>query len=407
MTDAPAALELPVRQVAWLRRDRVREVAFLCTVATVVAWWVDVVPPPVAIAVASALTVISLFAGRFTPRHDDVLTVRGARWSLARANLDLPLQTITAGWIEPCARGWCVVLQLPHGDGVRFEADARDDAARCLDALRQGVGTRTLAVETHRAWQRGAWLFGALALGFTALALAGVALLLLVVMTWAGMVLLVPALAAMLGAVAMARPVDRLEVLVGADGVSLRGELSEEFVSYARVRDVEGSPAGIALALTDDTRVLLTTQGDRERRGQVLLQRLRDALSRYREAPSTGAVRTRLSQENPSVTRWRDELRAMLAGDGAYRGAAVQRDDVARMVDDPRADGEARLAAALALCAGDDDDAAQAKTRVRIAADATASEPLRSALQRASAGEADERAIVRFERVYRAQRARG
>lgn len=405
MSGDDATFELPVRQAAWMRRERVREGAFLATVATVVAWWLDAVPPPVAIAAAAGLTATSLLAGRWSPRRDDVLTVRGARWSLSRSGLTLPVGDIAEGWLEPCARGWRVALQLRHGDQVRFETDEHADAARCLDALGHGVGARALSVETHRAWQRGVWTVAALALGATSMVLGLAAAVLLVVMTWAGLVLMVPAIAAMVGAVAMVRPVDRLEVLVGADGVALRGELSEEFIPYARVREVESTSAGVALRCDDDTRVPLTAHAGR--RAVVLRQRLVDALARYRAAPSSEVVHTRLTRDAPSVLRWRDEFRAMLAGDGVYRGAAVGRDEVERIVDDPRVEGEARVAAALALCAADPDGDGRARTRVRIAADATASEPLRAALRRVGAGDADERAIVRFERAAKAQRARG
>jgi hypothetical protein len=97
-------------------------------------------------------------------------------------------------------------------------------------------------------------------------------------------------------------------------------------------------------------------------------------------------------------------LRTLVVQEGVYRASPLQRGDFLRLLGDPHAEAPSRVAAALALSDALGSLPAEARGRVRIAADSTANDALRVALERALDGEFDERSLDRLQRVLAVQR---
>jgi hypothetical protein len=214
----------------------------------------------------------------------------------------------------------------------------------------------------------------------------------------------------------------RREAIVGTDGVVVEGYGTRRHIPYPRVVEVVRDARGVVLVLHGGQRVLLPTLTDSREplptgedphptqpRGDVvtrdaLLARIQEAMG---SAYATTARQTQLAQldrHGEDVAVWRERLR-VLAGAGAegggYRGLTIDGDTLVDIVGDAGVAPERRVAAAVALaCVGDE----RAWSGVRIAVDACADEDLRAALEQASEGEIDDRALRRLEVRSRSSR---
>ena len=87
---------------------------------------------------------------------------------------------------------------------------------------------------------------------------------------------------------------------------------------------------------------------------------------------------------------WKEEVRRVLTEVVGFRGPALRPEDALRVVEDPDADPEARVGAALALMAvGGEAE----KLRVGVPAETTLAPRVRTALEAASEGDVDEDVI--------------
>jgi hypothetical protein len=174
-------------------------------------------------------------------------------------------------------------------------------------------------------------------------------------------------------------------VSVGRDGIFVRHRfMSRRFISFAEIRDVEQTDRDLVITLTNNTTIEMhhpreLIEGDSERRS--LIDRIRTALTAYREAPRA-----------PSVTNAQSET------DASYRTSAVPAELLWRVVEDPAAPASERTAAATALKKELDD---AGRSRLRIAAGASASAPLRVALETLAAEEDEDDAPAKRARLSR------
>lgn len=190
----------------------------------------------------------------------------------------------------------------------------------------------------------------------------------------------------------------RREVVVGTDGVVFRGALRTKRLRFADVAAVKAEPRGVRLHRRDGSSLLLPVVGARkarpeeEARRSALLGRIEEAL----RAREVGAVARpgveELDRRGRSVAAWRGDLRRIAVSDAGYRSAGLTRVDLASVIDDAAAPVERRIAAVLALGAGEPEEA---RRRVRIAVDACADEEIKRALEQAAEGEVDEALIER------------
>ena len=120
-----------------------------------------------------------------------------------------------------------------------------------------------------------------------------------------------------------------------------------------------------------------------------LVERMAQGLIRFREL--VGSRAEIFARGGRDFEAWKEDVRRVLTEAVGFRGAALRPEDALRVVEDPEADPEARVGAALALMAvGGDDE----KLRVRVAAETTLAPRVRIALEAASEGDVEEDVIA-------------
>ena len=193
---------------------------------------------------------------------------------------------------------------------------------------------------------------------------------------------------------AVSRPIGR--VVVGADGVRLDGNGRTRLVRHGDVRGVRPTTRGAVLTLADGSSVslcvapsrlrqLLGASTNRDRLAELRASNLGPLLE-ARAAEHAGRRSSALADPGSASTidEWRAAIGSALAGlVGAYRQGSLTAAEAAAIAEDPRAAAPQRIGAALAIAdAGD----AAARARVRIAADLSADDELRAALEEAAHG---------------------
>ena len=185
---------------------------------------------------------------------------------------------------------------------------------------------------------------------------------------------------------------------LGADGVAIAGG-ARRFVPFGQIERVErdgsrlGQTSRLAfLVLDGGERVRIGTRHfiigpDARREVDAAYDDLERALAAYRARQTAEHAETLARGDRPSA-EWIGELRARARGGGFRDGTLVGRAALLAIVEDPTADPTARAGAAYALRTeglGDED-----RSRVRVAAAATAAPKVRVALETAADDAADD-----------------
>jgi hypothetical protein len=126
---------------------------------------------------------------------------------------------------------------------------------------------------------------------------------------------------------------------------------------------------------------------DRSHANTALATRIQEA----REASHRtfdGAALELLDRRGRTVAAWREALARITHRSGDYRSSVLESADLAQVIEDVSAPAERRIGAALALAALPGDP--ELKLRVRVAAQASANETMRVALERALSGRLEE-----------------
>lgn len=186
----------------------------------------------------------------------------------------------------------------------------------------------------------------------------------------------------------------RREVMVGTDGVRLRGTFFDTFVAHDAIERV--------VHFSDD-RVVIHHAGGKKLRlppapaSGALKERIEAARKLPREvAPAVAG----LARGDRSDEDWHQALTA-LAEDRSYRAGALRIEDVEATLADPGARPDARVGAAIALR-----DRAEGRARIRVAAETTADADLQAALEAAAEGEVAGRALGKAQRRFDARKKR-
>ncbi len=206
---------------------------------------------------------------------------------------------------------------------------------------------------------------------------------------------------------ALLRLLRRRELVVGTDGVVFRKAFGETRLRHADIRSVSKHPRGLQLELTEGgARVFIPTiaalQGNlryesavptlEETGRDALVERIEGTRRAERGAGIPEASLDRLDRRGRSIPEWREDLRELARPGAGYRHTAMGPSDLGALIEDASAPAERRIAAAVILGTNDRDEA---RTRVRIAASATADDDLRAALEQAAEGEIAEEALRR------------
>ncbi|MBX3232821.1 MAG: hypothetical protein KIT84_43885 [Labilithrix sp.] len=202
----------------------------------------------------------------------------------------------------------------------------------------------------------------------------------------------------------------RAKIVVGRDGVLLRWMGWKRFFPMADIVRVQ--PEGltsILLELRNGKQEILYLNSDKSKGGGVeteyrdaVLARIREAHASQRALGPVADVSALVARGERTPEEWRKALAALSSDEVGYRRASVRAEDLWRVVEDPRAAEDARAGAALLLRKGLDEEG---KTRVRVAAEATASPKLRVALE-AATSESEEAAFEALEELAVRKRRR-
>jgi hypothetical protein len=193
------------------------------------------------------------------------------------------------------------------------------------------------------------------------------------------------ALAVVALAVLFAGAVVPTHVSVGADGVLVRWLGATRYVPWSRVAGIEAFEGGVVLAIEGGRWLTLRMPAGldgRYRERGAMLERMRVAW-RGRAQARPDETAPRLFRRAGGRTReWVRAMRAIGSAPAGYRSAAMPRERLWRIVENPRADRVSRTGAALALSPGLDEGG---RDRLFAAASSCAEPRLRIALTTAAA----------------------
>lgn len=273
-----------------------------------------------------------------------------------------------------------VILDLTGEETLRFRVEQGDAAECVLAALGVGAVQRTTTVPLERPFGRGAigvitFFVSVILASFVAAAIERAFPRIPSVSSplTLGLAFLMTAL--------VLHYLGSPHIVIGIDGLRGRGMLRQPFIPYSHIKKARALDSYVRLDLVDGTVCALPIIAVDPTRVAGLVQRIERARN-----PAEGgcsALAHSLARASRPLTEWRSALEA-LAKRESFRQAPVDPEEVARIATDPGADAEQRVAAAflltrIAVTDGPD--------RVRIAADATADESLKAALQAAAEGE--------------------
>ena len=186
------------------------------------------------------------------------------------------------------------------------------------------------------------------------------------------------------------------ELVIGADGVTVRGHLRARFLAYDRLVGLD-APAPrvpgvgvLALRLVDGTTVSLSTRDLSADARVELLARYEEASRAFRPGGVDTVVENRLARRGRPVDEWRTSLRRALESAEGYRDEPLTREALLRVLASPAAPAERRIGAALALTP---ESHVGSQESVLAAALACANPRLRIALEQAAEGDLDEAAL--------------
>jgi hypothetical protein len=190
-------------------------------------------------------------------------------------------------------------------------------------------------------------------------------------------------------------------LVVGSDGVLVSWFWRKRFLPYSLVRAVRpygsGSEQGVGVWSADGRVIKLPikpqlTQELNEQQTELVTQRIQQAIAGHASRRHEGPIRLP-ERGNRSALEWIRVLRASGSGAAAdHRTAPVAADELWRVIEDPGAEPIARASAAVAVGGGLDRDG---RTRLRVAAQATAAPEVRRLLALAAEEDAEEEQLAR------------
>ncbi len=187
------------------------------------------------------------------------------------------------------------------------------------------------------------------------------------------------------------------EVVVGADGVLVRRPFQKKYHSFASLGRVDADGKRLRfLHDAQEARASEFVEGEPE-----LVRAAASRIEQARAARAAGVTHARvgalLERGDVPLAEWRQKLSGLLGG-GDYRSATVTPEALLSVLEDPAEDRGRRIGAAMLLRIA----APDAAPRIRIAAQTSADDALRAALELVAEQELDDATLERALRVTRA-----
>lgn len=183
------------------------------------------------------------------------------------------------------------------------------------------------------------------------------------------------------------------EIIVGSDGLRIRGAFADRWIPHSHIRAIDENPRVLSIDVGEvdgPRRRIEVAKGDPSV-VMAVAGRLRLAIALGSNGAGGASIGADLDPAGKSFTEWKDKLQALLL-DAGYRKSTVRHEELYAVVDDPDLPPGQRLGAALALRMAQHPEA---RERIRVAADACADDAMRCALEEAAEGELGERTLRR------------
>jgi len=319
------------------------------------------------------------------------LHVDGTEIVFVSADGTLSVQSgdIADGWLEPFGGdGQRVVVRLLSGDLGVVEVDSVQRGHAILSAIGLSADKHALRVRTagnsDQTFREMGLLVSLFVLCIPLMAL-GVAEDLSSLIGWGAVT---AAAGAFVGV--MARATVKPVVRVGLDGIEISRGARKRFIAVKDLEQVQLSMAGVELIVASPSpgeREIVTVHcwGIQQ---AALFARIQEIARGFGASAASASQLAQLDRQGRDLPAWTEALRRVAADDGGdYRRVGLAREDLARVLSQGDQPPERRIGAAIALAASGDP---VEKERVRIVAQACASEELRAALDRIAQDEADE-----------------
>lgn len=292
------------------------------------------------------------------------------------------------------ALGRVVILDLVNGETLRLFWDGEDDSAgdRILTALGVGAAQRRATLPLRRT-------LGRFTIGFVTFFASMFCLLFasgltkhigfhtpsVALLSLGLMVLTTAAVVLRFGAPYL---------IIGSDGLKIRGLLRQPFLPYADIASLHAhDTTTLSIVLRNGAAYELPLVTIGRDRVQAIIERV----ERLRREANASSTRTRiehvLRRGDRSIAEWREALTRSAQGVTTFRDAPIDSADLARVLIDPEATPDQRIGAAFMLKTQEG-----ARVRIATAAEASADDKLREALLAAAEGELDSPTVERLTR---------
>ena len=354
------------------------------------SWWSMF--PGAAFGVAVAAMIGALVAlGRANRPKDGAAPMRVEAGKLViergGAQDEIPLEQIRAGAIFPRGDGADVTIDLTRGRLLTASfasvADAEELlAAAGLDASQRRYRT-SLGSTRARPFASAGAFFASAVLAVLLWPAGGGVITPLAPAVWVALT------AAMIGASALLTRSP--EVVVGADGVTIRRRLRQRVLRFDQITAVSGEGASLVLTLTDGSKEKIDAGLVATERIPALAARIRDAKAAVAGSSAAPRGAALLARAGRSLADWRAAIVELVQRSKGYRDVSLSPEDLERALGAPESTAEQRIGAALALA---DLGAEEARPRLRIAAEVSASPKLRAALEKIADTGIDEEAVA-------------
>jgi hypothetical protein len=301
---------------------------------------------------------------------------------------------LASGVVAPSPGRAEVLLEL--ADGSELSVLVADEAS--ADALLDLAGVGPEQRRTRVTWGSPGLRLAYGAFGFAVTFVAGAIALVSIPEPWNTPFLVLAIVAPFVTAGWFSHFFAWREIEVGTDGIAWRYRGRRKSVPLSEVRRVEVLGNDLVVGLADGT----------DRRFTISRRGLAEGLRRRIESMLAAVARREDRQSlfargEHSFTAWVERMRGLLHRGSAHRERPVDVADAVAVLEDPGAEVETRVGAAIALGRADASQAA----RVRVVAETCVSPKLRVALESAVRGEVDEEVLEEAGRELRSTHRAG
>jgi hypothetical protein len=310
----------------------------------------------------------------------------------------IPRGDIVSGFVHPAPATWApephtiVELHLRDGASVRAEVASEAAAQAVLEGLGLGPEQRRVAITLGSEARQMAMVFASMPmmlLGWFILTLAMMATSLKEAALVLGPLGFFATAFYVWSRVAPAR------VVVGSEGLVLRRGVRTRTLSYDVILEVVAANERLDIVVEsgDTVEIIVAATGKMEVL-EGIAARIREAMAR-RGGKGASRIGELLDPQGRTLADWRASLRDLGKAEAGYRRGAVTPEALLAVLEDPAVPPARRIGAAMALRIGEH---AEARARIRVAAEACADDGLREALEEAAEDELSEDVVRRFVR---------